>query len=676
MTIPDVPFRTATAPALALLALLVIVSASLPARAGMTEQEAKEKVDLVESGPLARSELTTAESDLQAVADACLDCTPELQARVWVLLGVIDAVRGNREKAADSFRRALTLDPMTPLGELYAQDSNTLRLFEKIRDEVTDAFAGKPAPGQEPQPGEKPAPSKTKRKAPRTPRSRPAAAPAPSPFAPPLSRPAAAKPAPAARPASAKPARSPAEAAAVPSRPATTPPVAKDPVTSATGAATPTEPDVAKATAPAAKPAPTEVIPVGNEPGTLTCTPQIRVIEVRRPIPFHCTQQDPSRPPPARMEVTYRDHDSVADWLRLPMKPVGDAFEAIVSCEATQKLGQLDVLIHGYDAAGQEIEYLGDPSQPLVFQIRQQTSADPPRLPGKPPPPQCEPSEQCPPGMPGCAPEGGSPRCEEDEDCSPGVCEDGKCKERSCRTSRDCAAGTQCLRHVCTEVAPPRHRLSATVGADAALAGGENVCRAREGGREFGCFLPGTDQPYRGIAQEDNAGSTNRAFLWGTFRVLLAYEYLAGAHWTVGGRAGWALRGEPKFEKSRFIPIHLEARAQYFPLAETRLRPFVALGAGLATVDARFGVQVIDCGVPGDPDYDPTCALTYETQHRSRTRSLDAVQRFGPAFIDAGLGILLRLGARSDLRGEVGWVQFFPFPGGAVMPSLGYAWSF
>src|SRR5204863_5917924 len=66
-----------------------------------------------------------------------------------------------------------------------------------------------------------------------------------------------------------------------------------------------------------------------------------------------------------------------------------------------------------------------------------QIEGDKPHLPGKSPPAQCRPKEDCPPGLPGC-PEAKGPRgdkgwgatCEQTQECQSGlVCLNGTCEE-------------------------------------------------------------------------------------------------------------------------------------------------------------------------------------------------------------------------------------------------------
>lgn len=547
-----------------------------PAPGQLSDRLGTERLASIEAGPLASRELATAEAELIAAAEQCLDCGPELQARFWLLLGVTRGMRADEKGAVSAFRRAFTLDPSIQLEAAYATDPETVIIFLRVQNEVSRALAGR------------------------------------------------------------------------------TPPVSARPPTLAE-----------------------ERIPVGSEPGTLECTPEFRFVEVLRPIPIHCVQQDPNQPRPARMEVMYREYDSARKWARIRMNLVKEGYQATIPCRSTQRIGKLEVLIRGYDEQGREVEYLGDATTPLIFEVRNFTNAPPPRLPGRPPPLKCEPSEQCPPGIPGCV-AGSSTECESDADCLPGRCDlSGICKPRECRHRADCTPGTACVRGSCTEFNPPRHRLSAEMGYDLAIAGGTGVCRPREGGRDFACFEPGGDKSYVGIAQPGNSGETSFGLVPSTLRFLLDYEMLLGRSWSIGARAGIAILGEPDLGRSRFLPFHAELRGRYFLFTpEARLRPLVLVAGGIATVDARFDVEIVDCGVPESETFDAGCATSTELQDPTRVRKLDAVQRFGPGFVSVGVGALLRFGLRNGLRLEAAYSQFFGAAGGVVSPSAGFYQSF
>lgn len=604
MTSPEAASRIARALAATVLTVLAFVPQSPAARAQSADDTATERLEAVEAGALTRRELEPASVELGVLAEECLECSPELQARIWILIGIIESARLREQKATEAFRRAFTLDPAASLAERHVDRPATSSLFERVRTEVNAALDGTAAPMEARQP------ETAKTEADVRSRSRP-------------------KPKP----------RSP-------------------------------------TAAPPPKPPKDEQIPMGNEPGTLECTPKARAVEVLRPIPIRCTKKAPDRPQPSRMEMAYRDADGDGKWRIVPMEPVGDAFQGTVPCPAMQRLGKLEVLVRGFDAAGQEVDFLGDAGTPMLFEIRQITGAPPPAYPGQPVPARCEAAEECPPGMPGCEAGEEAPHCEADEDCTPGVCEAGHCRPRVCYATEECVGGAVCVRRICRMKQPLKHVLNLAFGADFPLAGGQSVCRAREGGPKFGCFLPGSDEPYAGIAQLGNAGSTNQAFVFGTMRLLLGYEYLIDRHFRVGARVGVAFRGEPKFDKSRFLPFHAEVRGYYFPLADGRVRPFVMLGGGSATVDVRFGVRVADCGEPGTTEFDPICAASTDPQDPRKARSLDAVQRFGPGFVNAGAGAALRLGYHHGTHAELAYARFFPHPGGVLAPNIGYYYAF
>jgi len=546
-----------------------------PPPPSLSDAEASKRLEAIEEGPLAEREYETAEAELLRLADACITCSAELQARCWVLIGVSRSARADDDGAASAFLRAFTLHPYVRLDTDYAADPQTAITFDRVRSEVGRALAGRapPVPARPPRPEQ-------------------------------------------------------------------------------------------------------EGIPLGGEPGTLECTPEVRAVELLRPIPIHCFQQDPNQPAPARMEIRYRPFDSEQKWAVVPMIRAGKGYQGTIPCRATQRLGKLEVLIRGLDAEGRTIEYLGDDATPILFDIRRYTSAPPPAFPDRPAPPKCELSEHCPPGIPGCI-SGSTVVCESDEECLPGRCDaSGACVARECRRTLDCSGDAACVRGTCQRARKPRHRLGFEAMLDLPVAGGAGVCRPREEGREFGCFLPDETEPYPGITQRGNSGETSIGIQPGSARVLAAYELLLGPHWSLGVRAGWAFWGQPDLDSSQFLPVHGELRGQHTFLTDARLRPFVVLGGGIQTVDTRFEVQVVDCGLPDSDDFDASCALSREPQDPALVRRLEAVQRFGPAFVRAGGGALWAVGFRDGLRIEATYAQHWPAAGGVIQPSLGYYHAF
>src|SRR5262249_39802297 len=119
-----------------------------------------------------------------------------------------------------------------------------------------------------------------------------------------------------------------------------------------------------------------------------------------------------------------------------------------------------------------------------------------PHLPGKAPPSQCRPKEDCPPGLPGCPEKGKEPRgdkgwgatCEETKECQNGlVCLNGTCEEG--KEGEEGGGG---------KGKGKRFVLGAAAQFDLLfISSADNVCSPQESG-PHACFLAGSDQQFYG----------------------------------------------------------------------------------------------------------------------------------------------------------------------------------
>src|SRR5690606_18160658 len=143
-----------------------------------------------------------------------------------------------------------------------------------------------------------------------------------------------------------------------------------------------------------------------------------------------------------------------------------------------------------------------------------------------------------------------------------------------------------------------------------------DVCSPEgQSAQAFSCYYAGSttdafvDAPYPGV----NIGSGTAV---GTTRVLLSYDRAFSPNLMAGVRLGYAFRGGPpanrdmKYfpggtlevydEGTSFLPYHAEVRATYLfgrGLSSSGLRFYAHAGGGLAQVDAKVVVPVVDCGL-------------------------------------------------------------------------------
>lgn len=451
----------------------------------------------------------------------------------------------------------------------------------------------------------------------------------------------------------------------------------------------------------------------------LFCTPDVPEIETRRPIPVECRTDEEA----TSMELRYQSFGSDT-WKTLRMTKKGDAFRATIPCEATQIQGSFRVYVRAKDASGVAVGEWGSKAQPVEFVLVEQSAADPPAFDGEPPPERCPAKEECPPDFPGCdsgKPSGGNVdwggACDNSSQCKAGLlCIDGTCETApSCETSSDCPVGS-CVNGKCAidpdgpaEAGPyKKNWIGLHVAQDVAFVSANDVCSPEgQASQSFSCYYAGSttdafvDHPYPGV----NIGSGTAL---GTTRVLLSYDRAFSSNLMAGVRLGYAFRGGPPanrdmeyvWNESRgewestvyeegesFLPYHAEVRATYLfgrGLGSQGLRFYVHAGGGLAQVDAKVVVPVVDCGVV-DPD--PQKGNNYAACANGTIREdeaidlapptadprtdLDAWKKLGRGFITAGGGAMLGLGRSAALQLNVNLMYMLGSSGAVIEPSLG-----
>jgi hypothetical protein len=152
-----------------------------------------------------------------------------------------------------------------------------------------------------------------------------------------------------------------------------------------------------------------------------------------------------------------------------------------------------------------------------------------------------------------------------------------------------------------------------------------------------------TGQPTLGTGDNINAGP-----LPSTPRLMAGYDRMIFHNFTVGARVGIAFMGATQGEAS-FLPVHLEARAGYWfrerPFELAQLRPYVMISGGLAQIDTKLDVQVLEdgaaCGAsnPGDINSPCTIATSADGRIEPRQQTLSAAKQAGLGFAAGSLGL-------------------------------------
>jgi hypothetical protein len=447
----------------------------------------------------------------------------------------------------------------------------------------------------------------------------------------------------------------------------------------------------------------TDAAPDGGDeeagPGGMKCTPDAMEIETRRPIPVECSTDEEA----ASVELRYKPFGG--DWKTVKMTKKDNAFRGEIPCFDTKTAGDLKVYARAKDAAGETIDNWGSKNKPTNYTMGEAVTGEPPAFAGETAPARCADSAECPPDFPGCGTQstrgdvdwGG--KCENSTECKSGLlCEGGVCETApSCDTDADCSTG-KCTEGKCdvgddvASSAGPykKNWLGVHYGVDFAIVGGSNVC-GQGGGYE--CYLKGTrDQPYAGPPYPGTGIATGTAMA--THRIMLSYDRAFTSNIMAGVRAGFALLGGPPAidrqgdddpandQEKAFLPVHAELRVSYWigrgALAKRGLRPYVFLGGGLAQVDAKVSVKVLDCEDSPNQEFCETAVAPEEggpDPDDLPEVELDAWKKLGQGFAAGGIGLVYAFKENMGIQVNGSFMYMLGAPGPVLQPSLGFIYG-
>ncbi len=137
---------------------------------------------------------------------------------------------------------------------------------------------------------------------------------------------------------------------------------------------------------------------------------------------------------------------------------------------------------------------------------------------------------------------------------------------------------------------------------DISIVGGTNVCSKDKDGRtsNYVCLRNDTTNSlYAGTPTQDNGNNINAGLSISTLRLMLGYDRVIIDNLTLGARVGFAFNGGAG--DAKFLPVHVEGRIGYWPgkrpFAGSIVRPYLMLSGGLAQVDTKVNVEVLEDGV-------------------------------------------------------------------------------
>lgn len=394
------------------------------------------------------------------------------------------------------------------------------------------------------------------------------------------------------------------------------------------------------------------------EPGTqMACWPLVQEVETFRPIPIACQTRLAGV---QGIALRYRQYGA-ENWKRVELQQTEDEWRGEIPCGELSRPSIWGMYVEARDDRDNTLERIGSRERPLVFNVVEKSDKPPPALPGEPAPDRCVATTYCPEdmvGTPACEQlQGGTPApeidtsCGESDDCDLGMsCVEGICRApRVCTGNSDCGSEETCSAGLCLPRERPQKRdwFGVHFGADfSSLSGASNVCDPEND--EYACF-EGSD-PYAGTPYRDNGGAVSSGLHTGTMRAMLSYDRFVLDRVSLGVRFGFAFSGAPE----DFFPLHFEGRGTYYFGDVTRSAstfiPYVALGAGVAQVDSRVEVQMVDC-LPGAEE---TCQNAPAVNGdlidvdgagpdggSARLRNLDAYKSLGNVFGTISPGVMV-----------------------------------
>jgi hypothetical protein len=340
-----------------------------------------------------------------------------------------------------------------------------------------------------------------------------------------------------------------------------------------------------------------------------------------------------------------------------------------VDCESvSKKPGTMEYYFVMYDEMGREAGRVGDEFETFSLPIKANISGPGPALPDQSPPGSCKELQaaDCPPGFPGC-------ETFEGEDWAQAAEEDVVADAPSFwltlgfqqdfllmpASSGACLTESEYGCYYGADYRDPTETLRDSMGREVTT-DGVNYDFSEAGLRQNGVYY--------------GAGAVGSGFALATQRILLGFDYAATPSILVGLRGGFALGGGPqKPGGAAFIPVHIEGRLAYwFGGAHTgAFRPYAQVSGGLAQVDAKVTVDIVDTQAIQE------CARLGTTYGSScLRRTVNAWRKTGTVFGSAGFGALIATSQNTGVIVEGRGMFMFPEAGVALSAQAGFSIGF
>ena len=227
----------------------------------------------------------------------------------------------------------------------------------------------------------------------------------------------------------------------------------------------------------------------------------------------------------------------------------------------------------------------------------------------------------------------------------------GKPKAMQCIDDNECNSGFACVGGECVEraadVPKPEQKsrknwLTLSFAPDVSVVSGSDVCtRENQDGMHFVCVRQDGSR-YLGKPTIGNADNIRTGPALSTLRVLLTYERVVAQNVGLGARIGFAFGGATDGGAS-FLPLHLEGRVSYSigkrPYDGKGVRPFFFVSGGLAQVDTKVEVQVLEDVAACGPVQGGNCTKNSGDRKEPQKQTLAAYKQAGQGFAGGGFGL-------------------------------------
>jgi hypothetical protein len=385
--------------------------------------------------------------------------------------------------------------------------------------------------------------------------------------------------------------------------------------------------------------------------------------EVGRPLPIYVELTSEAAVEGVGVVLVYQA-PGTREWISADMRKLkGQGYGGEVPCHQVGNEGVLRYFVRVSAPNGDVIAAAGAEDKPFEVVLEPKLAGEPARWPGYAPPEACKKTDAGFEALPA--------QCIDAKDCNEGLtCANGRC------ITPDAADAI--------EDALRKNWVGLSFVVDTSVVTGDDVCSVP--GQNAGHFICLREDltRYKGTPTPGNGNTINAGWGLSTLRVVLSYDRVLAQNFTIGGRAGFAFNGAGDGGAS-FLPLHLEARGGYWfgksPFETKGARPFVFVSGGIAQIDTKVGVEVLEDGVAcgaADPSNteSPCTRPSGGDRIEPRKQTLHAYKQAGLGFAGAGVGVAYAPVENLTLNLGVRGAVTFPVVAVAISPEAGLSFGF